>query len=713
VLAASHLAWAAADGRPPAWDQAVHLEAALRCARVLGRGEWSRVLSISAFYPPLGHCAAGLLHRLVGPSPLAAVAVTQMALATAVLATYTIGARLGSAAAGLAAAGLLAGYTQVVLHSRTFMLDLPLTAIVALTVAVLLRTDGFTRRGWCVVAGLLGGLGLLTKWTYPVYVAPVAVIVWQAAQPGPGRATRARHVLLALALTATIAAPWYLRQVGLPISLVRIAFGRGAAEGDPAVLSVDAWIWYGWALVRQLGPPFAVLFALGLTWALARRPRGLALLLAWLVVPVVFFALLLNKDDRYTLPCLPAVALISSAWIARLRPPPARLAAGAILLVLVVHVAFLAWGWPAPAWARGRMTTELLFPSFPPVAERWPLTEILDRVSRDLPPERQRATLAVVPDTIYFSPFTLAYYATREERPIRVTKVWRGASPRFVDYVLTKSGDQGSELTTGTARAIMARLDADDPGLTGLLTPVAAFTLPDGSRATLHRVQAREVPGLSASALLERLRAAATHAVGWAARDIHGLALDIEPYGDAETRIGRLRRLTLRADSARVGDFRRKPVAIRVRDAMVSLEDVRLNPQALAARGEVELLGARRLVIARAAVAAADVGQALAELLPWLRRPAVAIADGRLELSAAVGGVPLAIALGIEPEPSRPGRLAVRAERARLGPAPVPALLVNAALGLVDPLGRLVRQPLAITPPRVRLTEGQVLLETP
>lgn len=711
LLAASHFAWAAADGRPPPWDHAVHLEAALRCARMLREGEWLRMLSVSAFYPPLGHCAAGLLHRVFGPTPFAALAVTQTALAVAVLATYAIGVRLGSAAAGLVAAGLLAGYSEVVLESRMFMLDLPLTAVVASTALALLRTEGFTRPAWCAVAGLLGGLGLLTKWTYPVYVVPLAVVVWRAAEPGTARALRVRHVMLALAVAAGLAAPWYLRHLGLPISLLRMAFVRGAAEGDPAVGSVDAWTWYLRALVRQLGPPFAALFALGLAWALARRPRGLSVLLVWFLTPVVFFALLRNKDYRYTLPCLPAVALLSSAWVARLRPPRAGLAVGAIALAVLVHVAFLAWGWPAPAWARARMASEFLFPSFPPVAERWPITEILDRLARDLPPGRERATLAVVPDVIYFSPFTFAYYATREGRPVRVTKGWQGGSPRFVDYVLTKSGDQGSEYTTGTARPLMARLDAGDPVLSPLLRPVAVFPLPDGSRATLYRVTARAVSGWSAAAFLERLHAVAPRALDWAVRDARGLALDVEPYADAETLAGRLRRLTLRAESARVGDFRRKPAGIRVRDAELSLEDIRLNPHALVIRGEMELLGAGRLVIRRAVVSASDLAEGLAELAPWLHRPAVSVAGGQLRLDAGVGGVRVAIALRLDPEPGA-GGLAVRAERVRLGPVPLPAALVNAALDLLNPVGRLAEQPLPIAPPRVTLAEGRIVLET-
>lgn len=52
------------------------------------------------------------------------------------------------------------------------------------------------------------------------------------------------------------------------------------------------------------------------------------------------------------------------------------------------------------------------------------------------------------------------------------------------------------------------------------------------------------------------------------------------------------------------------------------------------------------------------------------------------------------------------------AERARLGPVPLPAPLVNAALGLLNPVVRLAERPLLIAPPRVTLAEGRIVLET-
>ena len=58
-----------------------------------------------------------------------------------------------------------------------FQLDLPLAAMVALALLVSLYTDGFTRLGWSLLAGLVFALGMLTKPPFAAYViVPVLMI---------------------------------------------------------------------------------------------------------------------------------------------------------------------------------------------------------------------------------------------------------------------------------------------------------------------------------------------------------------------------------------------------------------------------------------------------------------------------------------------------------------------------------------------------------
>lgn len=705
LLVSNHLLWAAFDGHPPAWDRAVHLEHALRCAGHLRDGAWGALLTVSRYYPPLTYCAAGLLHVVFGSSPLAALAAIQAALALLLVATYRIGVRLGLPTAGLAAAMLVGVYTELFLESRHFMLDIPLAALVALGVLALLESEGFARTAWALAAGALGGLGLLAKWTYPLFVGPVLLLVWLQHRGAPDRARRRRRLLAAAALALGVALPWYGTHLGVGLSLLRTAYVAGATEGEPPVTSPAAWGYYVLGLPYQLGPPFAALFAVGLWWA--RRRLGFGVLWTWLLVPLVVFTLLRNKDYRYTIPLLPAVALVSVAWLEDVGPRRRAGLLGALAVAALLHAAYLGWGWPAPERAHTRADRQLLFPAFPPAAVHWPVNEILDVVAREWP-SGERVTVAVVPDHIAFSRDTFHYYAIRRGLRARVARPWTGA-PGFIDYVVTKTGDQGAPHTTRGASELMARIEAGDPRLVLLLDPAGTWPLPDGSRATLHRVAPRAVQDLPAPAFVDRLRRLEPGALGWALRDARGLRLVVEPFDEATTLRGRLRRLVVSADEALVGNFRERPRALRVRVLEAALEDVRIDPHALVERGELTLLGARRLVIRRATVAEGDLRGALAPELQWVRDLGVSSAGGRLWLTGKIRGIPIDVA--VTPR-LVPVGLALAAERVRLGPLALPPGLVN-ALALANPVVRLDRLPIAIEVGGLALEDGVVRLGVP
>jgi hypothetical protein len=710
VLAGSHLLRAAWHAWPPDWDHALHLARALGCADRLAAGDWRALPFVAGEYPPLAHCAAGLLHLTLGRSHLVAVAFTQAVLAAVALGTAAVGARLGWPLAGVAGALVVLAYDKVLFESWGFMLDLPLTAVVTATVWALLRTDGFTRPGWTLVLGVLGGAGLLTKWMYPVFVGPVVLLIGLGPRPWAAGWHRWRFALGAALVAALLAAPWYLAHPRLFGWLLRSGFTTGAAEGDPAVLTLAGLGYYLYRLPYQLGPPLAALLLVGLIRS--PRGRGLTVLAAWAIPALAALTLVRNKDLRFTMPVLPALALWSVAWLERLGPRHAARAVVALALGLALHVGYFTWGWPAPEWARGRSDLDLLYPSFPPVASRWPIPELLDAVERDRAARDRRLRLAVVPDHPYLSPLTVAYYVERDRRPVRVSRAWTGP-PRFLDYVLTKSDDQGPAHTTAEARALMARVAAGDPALVSLLHPVREFPLPDGERATLYRVEADPVAGVSAAALLERLSSLRPRALAGLVQAPAGLAVTVEPLTEAETRRGHLARLSLQADTVLVGDPRRPAQAVTVRDLAATLDDVRIDPGVLVAEGELELLDVRRVVIRRAAVTASDLERALVGTAPWLADPRIEATAGRLAVSGRIRGV--RVAAGLVPELSGPApvALAVWAQAIQLGPLPVPAGLVNVPLWIVNPVARLRDAGVVVELPQLVLDGGVVRLSTP
>jgi hypothetical protein len=193
VLVAVTAVWVSIDRRPPEWDHANHLERALRCHRSLAEGQiWAAISGDSAFYPPLVPCAAGVLYFVFPVAPLTAQAVMLAFLALGMAAVFGVGRILWDDRAGLIAAFLFGTAPFVVFSLLNFQLDLPLASIVALTLWITLRTEGFRRPAWAAALGVVIGLGLLTKPTYLVYVAAPYSISLR----GP-RAARRRRLTLA------------------------------------------------------------------------------------------------------------------------------------------------------------------------------------------------------------------------------------------------------------------------------------------------------------------------------------------------------------------------------------------------------------------------------------------------------------------------------------------------------------------------------------
>jgi 4-amino-4-deoxy-L-arabinose transferase-like glycosyltransferase len=199
-LAAVMVVWLGIDRRPPEWDHANHLERAVACHRSLGEsgGDWlQEIIRESSFYPPIVTCAAGLLYFALPIVPLTAQAVIWAFLVLGTLAIFGLGRRLLDADAGLLAAFLFATAPFVVFMLFNFQLDLPLAAMVALALYMLVRTEDLALRRWALGLGLVLGLGLLTKPPFAAYLSgPLLWVAWRGLR-APDRRARLLHLLAA------------------------------------------------------------------------------------------------------------------------------------------------------------------------------------------------------------------------------------------------------------------------------------------------------------------------------------------------------------------------------------------------------------------------------------------------------------------------------------------------------------------------------------
>ncbi len=280
-------------------------------------------------YPPLFFLSTPLFYHLFGEGSVGAAMTNLLYLALLLLATYKIGRHLYSRDVGILAALLLSLFPQIYGQARVPMLDMSLTAMVAVSVWILLETDHLRRTGPMLLVGLSAGLGMLAKWTYPIYVAgPCAWYLWQSLRAGPASARGRRslrrwlNVLLAIGLGGGLAAIWYIPNWGGVQAHVLDAQGHVNIHIPGRWSPGNLLFYFHHLYLAQVLDFFFILFLASAAWCFIRRDRWLWLFVSWFIVPYLFFTLIVvvNKTPRYFLPALPAVSLFMAAAVASLRP---------------------------------------------------------------------------------------------------------------------------------------------------------------------------------------------------------------------------------------------------------------------------------------------------------------------------------------------------------------------------------------------------------
>jgi hypothetical protein len=699
ALAVVTTVWVSIDRRPPEFDHANHLERALKCHLDLAGGTSSPVRSIlaqSSFYPPLVTCLTGLLYVVAPVVPLTAQAVMLAFLAVGVAAVFGLGRQLFGVETGLLAAFLFATAPFVVFSLTNFQLDLPLAAMVALALCVLARPETLARGRGGVILGLVLGLGLLTKPTFTTYVLPAVLwTAWQAWR-APDRRRRLACLAIALGVAAALALPWYgPRLVGLPMQVMNRSFKQ--AVGQAETLTPAGLAFYPRVFLPQFGVLAAPLFLWGL-WALRTTPGARALLWLSALVPFLTYSLIQNKNLRYTLPLLPAAALVAAVGARSLPRSVRRGALWACLAAAALQISMTAFGVPRPPVFSVFLTS--VPPSFPPSSADWQEDAVLDDLERVT--GGKAATVAVVPNYNFFSVSNFRYAALRRRLPLEVTRGWTGP-PLGVDFVILKTGSQGPSFTVEKAERL-SRAFADDPYLAAIFPVIKEYPLPDGSRGILRARQIPPIQDVTPAELARRIREAQEAALADYVRDAEDLRVSVSYRPDAIAR-GLVDRVRVEARAATVGELRRRGRApLRIRDARVEVERLLIDPRRLVDTGALEILDAGAFRIDALVITQEDVDALLRG------QPEGQLLTVRLEDGAALVRLkrfPAGARVGVRARDADPP-LALQVEDVWIGGVPVPDLLVDWVVRNFDPTPRLRNLPVPVSIGPIRIRPGRV-----
>jgi 4-amino-4-deoxy-L-arabinose transferase-like glycosyltransferase len=330
--------WLSQDRSIPIYDAGDQLETAFEYHSMLAAGNLLGPLTHKTVYPILGHMV-GALAAFVGGVNVASPIIGENLVFVPLLALgcYQIGRLLFGGLAGMLAVVAALGASLLISLFHVFLLDGPLTALVAVSVWLLLASEDFSRPRVAALAGLAVGLGLNMKVQFALYLVVLVLVVvlhggW-----------RNRRGLVSFVLVAAVVGlPWYIVHINELGEMIELSSsGPGTPPSNiPARLSIANFEWYFWSITNsQLLAPLSVLAIAGTIWTVvttardrAGRAARLEFLLggfgAWLVITFVS----IHHDIRYGLPLLAFVSVAATGWIAHI-PRVARVAALALLTI--------------------------------------------------------------------------------------------------------------------------------------------------------------------------------------------------------------------------------------------------------------------------------------------------------------------------------------------------------------------------------------------
>jgi len=718
LLVAANGLWLAVDHRPPPWDESIHYLNAVGYYEILrspGPTACRQVLYHSDFYPPFQELLAGTVFLVTGPSPkVASVLNIAYVLAIAML-VLLLGRELFDPDVGILGAWLFAASAAVVIQSKLFMLDLPLTFFVTLAATCFVRSEGFSRTGWSFGYGLAFGLALLTKWSALFFLAlPPLVSTLLAARSQPLQAGRRwRNLALSFLTAALLALPWYgVHALRFLHHASGYLYARGVLENDPPLLAPASWFYYLGALMPQMSWPLGLLALTGLIFFLAAgKHRGLWLL--WVGLPYLCLTLIRNKDMRYTLPLLPWFCLSAVSWLAPLSGRLRRgLVAGVILLagLQMAYVHAGRYAGPVHTWLQTRLVSTPLVPAQGPDPAPWPQEQILQRVQGQAASWNRTPVLRVVPDESAFNRQNFAVAQTRTDGR-RVLLAGTTDWPAFTDFVVTKTGGLGLPFAVADRKAITAELLQNPAMPERRFQELARYPLPDGSEAILFARNDPAVPTPPAQ-ILSQVEAQLRDLLAGYVRDAQALSLQIEPFSPEETRRGHFRLLRVTAQGARLGDFKHRSPGVPVARLAVEIHDVVLDLERMRS-GVLLPYQAAMLVVRDFELEATQLNQALEREGGDLGKVRVAFERG--EVRAAYSGFPRAEAiLALRVVPDEPvlhsENLGFHIRRVTLAGWPWPGWLLQPWLEDFNPLLRLGGLPARVVLGEVQMNFGRLRL---
>ncbi len=261
-------------------------------------------------HPLLFQFILSLGFRFTGVNDLVGRLFSVVAGLATLYVVYQLGTLLYNRKAGLCAALFMALMPYHVIVTRQVLLDGPMVLFSTLTLYMMARFAITQRPAWLYAAGVGMGLTFLTKETGVILLGAIYVFL----SLSPAIRVRIRDLIVSMACMVAVVVPHFIT-----LSLVgRTKTAQQFLLWQLFRRSNHTLDFYISTVPFAIGPLVIIAAVIGL-WLLRReRTWRETLLMAWILVPTVFFQLWPVKGFQYLLPISPALALLAARAVIRL-----------------------------------------------------------------------------------------------------------------------------------------------------------------------------------------------------------------------------------------------------------------------------------------------------------------------------------------------------------------------------------------------------------
>ena len=621
--------WMLLDIRPPNYDQGLHLFRTFNYWEALSSGSedwWQDMLNVEPFYPPFYHLSLIPLTLIFGFTLDTGVIGNSFYMVILTLSTYGIGKILYARNVGLIAAFLVSSYPLIVGMSREYLISVMLTAMTTLAYYLFLKSEKFEDKKYSLWFSFIFAIGLMVKWTFFIYVLPAVLaglwgkkidlkdraiqfiyyigmiaallivpcfiliigaqrwipltleflLIWALVKNFPKTSLSTQKTLNLIFLSCIsvlICFPWYAHNlINILIGMSKFAFPSSVLKGHMA-WDLGIWAFYLEMISRQMGYPLMAIFVITFFLYIFKKGRFNWILLVWAILPIIVFTFVNNKAARYTMPSLPAMALITAVVLTQVKNISLRKflysITGITTLVTILYNGFI----PKPAFLPYLGQTNL------PITQLWPINAMLDDIIEEKKPKKGKQLIVrTLANYNFFQRGAFRDFAAFRGLPIVMKGVKRNVG-EMTDFFITRSGDFSSQ----SPNAINSiNLLIKDPALTKTFKLFRSYPLPDGNLGLLYKFDmepANSLPGVTDLELIgKRLEAAFSRYPIYGVKNGVNMTVSITPTNNPQDiYYGRYKSIQIKADSVVSNKVLIKNFELLFENVQINIYDLLLN----------------------------------------------------------------------------------------------------------------------------------------